>query len=77
MITIPPAKHSCRNLDDCNRRLELMGFKPSAACWEDANQIYVCSIESFGPATYGHPQCEIILRRQSGVLQIYGLQSPL
>lgn len=44
------------------------GFTPSAGCWEDEHKIFAFSIESCGPATYGHPRYSLEYRKDTGEL---------
>lgn len=42
--------------------VELMtnrGYVPSAGSWWEDGRAHVFSVETYGPATYGHPRCEM------------------
>jgi len=44
---------------DLAEMLTNRGYVPSPGSWWDDDQAYVFSSETYGPATYGHPRCEL------------------
>lgn len=42
------------------------GFHVSVRSWEDDRSAYACSVESGGPAVYGHATAEAMLDKPSG-----------
>lgn len=46
-------------------RIRSAGLTVSARSWEDDSHAFACSVESCGPATYGHPKLEFCERRKT------------
>lgn len=59
-------------IHELNRQIMLAGYRPSAGCWEDKERIYAYSVESCGPATYGHPKFALDHRKDTGVTYCEG-----
>lgn len=49
-------------LEKCKAEVARRGYKVSAGCWSEPDYAIAFSVESGGPATYGHPICAIIAR---------------
>jgi hypothetical protein len=42
----------------------------TGASWESDTHIYAFSVESLGPATYGHPACTAHFNKETGELDV-------
>jgi len=40
--------------------------------YDDGRRIYACSVETHGPASYGHPKYEVSYSRETGRLAVIG-----
>jgi hypothetical protein len=46
-------------LETCKREVALRNFTVSCGCWSENGRAFAFSVETYGPATYGHPRCAI------------------
>lgn len=44
-------------MEQAKSDIAVRGFRPAPWSWEDEHHVYAFSMESCGPATYGHPRC--------------------
>lgn len=56
------------NINDMRELIRKAGFNPSVGSWEDASRIYVFSMETYGPATYGHPRYALDYKKDTNKL---------
>ena len=43
-------------MDQAKQDIIARGLRVSSGCWEDEDHVYAFSLETAGPATYGHPR---------------------
>jgi hypothetical protein len=43
-------------IEELNEQIRRAGYTPAAGAWEDDCEVFAFSVESCGPATYGHPR---------------------
>jgi len=55
---------------DLESMVAARGFRVSAGSWEDDTHVYAFSVESYGPATYGHPKCTACWQVAGGWLTV-------
>ncbi len=68
--TLTADHHHCNNLDDCQALIRRLGYRNSAADWEDERHANAFSVETHGPATYNHPRAAIQLDKHTATLDI-------
>ncbi len=64
-----PNRHHCETLADLTPLVEQLGYKNSAANWEDAEHAYAFSTAS-NRAAYGHPCVTIHLDKRTKWLTV-------
>jgi hypothetical protein len=59
------------SLEEARRMVRERGYKNSAADWESASHVYAFSVESHGPAAYGHPRLTVHYNKASKYLNVH------
>lgn len=63
-------------LEQLKKMIADAGYKVfHSACWESEAMIYAFSVESCGPATYGHPKATACYNKMTGWLTMTGQPS--
>ena len=55
-------------MTEAKRRIIDAGYRVSCGSFEDDRIIYACSVETYGPATYGHPWAEVQIIKATGII---------